>query len=59
MSIKLPTRKIKDFDSFTKIECGHYVLPKAIKSCPKYNKSPNLAALLKGSTTESDLGSFM
>ena len=44
--------EIKDFDIFTKIiwECGRlgqttYLLPQALKCCPKSNKSPNLVIL--------------
>ena len=46
------TRKIKDFDTLTKIalECGRFgqikLLPKALKSCPKFYKLPKLVALL-------------
>ena len=43
--------KMIDFDTFTKIaeECRRigqiYCCPKALKSCPKSNKSPNLVTL--------------
>ena len=48
---KLPkndfTRKMIDFNFFTKLpkNVGD-LLPKALKSFPKFNKSPNLVALL-------------
>ena len=43
---------MKDFDTFTKIASillviwAKYLLHRALKSCPKYNKSPNLFTLI-------------
>ena len=43
---------MKDFDTFTKItynvgDLGKILLPQALKSCPKCNKSPNLVTLIE------------
>ena len=54
MSIKVAqndfTRKIKDFETFTNlhknVDLGNKLWPKALKSCPKSKKLPNLVTLL-------------
>ena len=58
---RISLEKIKDFDTFTKIplECGRfgqiYLFSKALKSCRKSNKSPNLVTLILSNVYLSDL----
>ena len=57
------TRKMTDFNIFTKLsknvgDLKNKLLPKALKSCPKSNKSPNLVTLMLSYKVSNEVRNF-